>query len=207
MLPSHVSQRPLATNSRLYTMFQSLSIASKLEAHLTLPPIEFFKVPISDELELDGWCIYPPLFDPSRAHAYPVIFYVYGEPAACTVRDRWAGKLGIWHRLLAQRGAVVLSVDNRGTPSLRGAAWRKHIYKAIGSNPSVDQAMALSSILDTRPYLDPKRVAIWGWSGGGSMSLNMLFRHPNLYTTAVSVAPVPDMRLYDTIYQERYMGE
>ena len=101
----------------------------------------------------------------------------------------------------------MISVDNRGTPSLKGAAWRKHIYKTIGSNPSADQAMALSSILASRPYLDPERVAIWGWSGGGSMSLNMLFRHPEQYSTAVSVAPVPDMRLYDTIYQERYMGK
>lgn len=109
--------------------------------------------------------------------------------------------------MLAQRGAVVLSVDNRGTPSLKGAAWRKHIYKAIGTNPSADQAAALSVILARRSYLDPSRVAIWGWSGGGSMSLNMLFRHPEQYKTAVSVAPVPDMRLYDTIYQERYMGE
>lgn len=165
-------------------MFQSLSPSpsisststSEEEMRLALPPIEFFKVPLTsgdDNLELDGWCIYPPQFDPSQAHAYPVIFYVYGEPAACTVRDRWVGKIGLWHRMLAQRGAVVLSVDNRGTPSLKGAAWRKHIYKAIGSNPSVDQAKALSSILASRPYLDPERVAIWGWSGGGSMSLNM----------------------------------
>ena len=188
-------------------MYQSLSPSSKEEMHLALSPIEFFKVPLSEDLELDGWCIYPPQFNPSEAHAYPVIFYVYGEPAACTVRDRWAGKIGIWHRMLAQRGAVVISVDNRGTPSLKGAAWRKHIYKTIGSNPSADQAMALSSILASRPYLDPERVAIWGWSGGGSMSLNMLFRHPEQYSTAVSVAPVPDMRLYDTIYQERYMGK
>ena len=210
-LPSHVSQHNLASNTRLLAMHQSLGASegahSGEEQHLALPPLDFFKVPLSAEVELDGWCMFPPGFDPSRLHAYPVIFYVYGEPAACTVRDRWAGKVGIWHRMLAQRGAVVLSVDNRGTPSLKGAAWRKHIYKSIGSNPSEDQAAALSSIMASRNYLDPARVAVWGWSGGGSMSLNMLFRHPELYSTAVSVAPVPDMKLYDTIYQERYMGE
>jgi dipeptidyl-peptidase 4 len=207
-LPSHTPQSSLATNARLCAMHQSLSLSpDSKEQELAVPPIEFFKVPISNDVELDAWCIYPPQFDASQAHAYPVIFYVYGEPAACTVRDRWAGKVGIWHRMLAQRGAVVMSVDNRGTPSLKGAAWRKHIYKSIGSNPSADQAMALATILDSRSYLDPERVAIWGWSGGGSMSLNLLFRYPSLYHTAVSVAPVPDMRLYDTIYQERYMGE
>ena len=206
-LPSHELKRFLSSNQRLCDAYKKLAAPSAEESEFVFSPIEFFSVPISPELKLDGWCIYPPKFDSSLLRAYPVIFYVYGEPAACTVRDRWAGKIGIWHRLLAQRGAVVISVDNRGTPSLRGAAWRKHIYKAIGSNPSVDQAMALSSIMKARPYLDPERVGIWGWSGGGSMSLNMLFRYPQLYKTAVAVAPVPDMRLYDTIYQERYMGK
>jgi len=205
-LPLHVPQCTLARNSRLTEMFQSLSLSDGGEDHLALPPIEFFKVPITADLEFDGWCMYPPQFDPSEVSSYPLIFYVYGEPAACTVRDRWAGKIGIWHRLLAQRGAVVISVDNRGTPSLKGSAWRKHIYKAIGKRPSEDQSKALSAILRNRPYINPERVAIWGWSGGGSMSLNMLFRYPEQYKTAVSVAPVPDMHLYDTIYQERYMA-
>ena len=76
----------------------------------------------------------------------------------------------------------------------------------MGILASSDQAKAVEEVLQARPYLDPSRVAIWGWSGGGSMSLNALFRYPELYSCAVSVAPVPDMRLYDTIYQERYMG-
>lgn len=208
-LPSHEVLCVLARNSRLWSNFQSIStskVNSGIEQELVIPELEFFRVSIPNDVELDAWCLYPPKFDPSRLRAYPVIVYVYGEPAAQTVRDRWAGKIGIWHRMLAQRGAVVLSVDNRGTPALKGAAWRQHVYKNIGIRPSYDQAHALKSILASRPYLDPSRVAIWGWSGGGSMSLNMLFRYPDLYKTAVSVAPVPDMRLYDTIYQERYMA-
>jgi dipeptidyl-peptidase-4 len=108
--------------------------------------------------------------------------------------------------MLAQKSAVVMSVDNRGTPVPRGRAWRKSVYQQIGILASQDQAAALRKILAERPYLDPERVGIWGWSGGGSMSLNMIFRYPDLYHVAVAVAPVPDQRLYDTIYQERYMG-
>lgn len=98
-------------------------------------------------------------------------------------------------------GAVVICVDNRGVPAPRGRAFRKSIYRQIGILASRDQAIATEKILSSRPYLDPSRVAIWGWSGGGSMSLNLLFRSPHIYRTAISVAPVPDMHYYDTIYQ------
>ena len=103
------------------------------------------------------------------------------------------------------QGYVVISIDNRGTPSPRGRHWRKYIYRKIGIHAPKDQALAAEALLKSRLYLDPKRVAIWGWSGGGSMSLNAVFRYPNIYQTAMSVAPVPNQRVYDTIYQERYM--
>ena len=126
------------------------------------------------KVDLNGWCLLPRDFDPQRK--YPALFHVYGEPAAQIVRRQWGGKVGLWHRLLTQRGAVVLSVDNRGTPAPRGRAWRKAIYRQVGILASADQAAAVSAILESRSYLDPSKVAIWGWSGGGSMSLNALFR-------------------------------
>ena len=101
-------------------------------------------------------------------------------------------------------GAVVICVDNRGVPAPRGRAFRKSIYRQIGVLASSDQSTAAEKILSARPYLDPARVAVWGWSGGGSMSLNLLFRSTHLYRTAISVAPVPDMHYYDTIYQVTY---
>jgi dipeptidyl-peptidase-4 len=107
--------------------------------------------------------------------------------------------------MLTQQGYLVASVDNRGTPAPRGRDWRKIIYRQIGILASQDQAAAARAIRD-RPYVDGSRIGIWGWSGGGSMTLNMMFRHPEIYVTGMSVAPVPDQRLYDTIYQERYMG-
>jgi dipeptidyl-peptidase-4 len=135
-----------------------------------------------------------------------VLFHVYGEPAGQTVTDAWGGRGYLWHLMLTQQGYIVASVDNRGTPSLRGRAWRKSIYGKIGILSSADQAAAVRELLRTHPYLDPSRVAVWGWSGGGSMTLNLLFRSPELYKVGMSVAPVGDQRNYDSIYQERYMG-
>lgn len=120
--------------------------------------------------------------------------------------DRWGGNNYLWHLMLAQKGYLVMSVDNQGTKSPRGRDWRKIIYRQIGILASREQAAAARAILAKRPYVDPARIGIWGWSGGGSMTLNMLFRHPELYSMGMSVAPVPNQRYYDTIYQERYMG-
>jgi dipeptidyl-peptidase-4 len=154
-------------------------------------------------VELDGWMIKPYDFDPKKR--YPVLFHVYGEPAGQTVLDRWGGRNKLWHLMLAQQGYIVISVDNRGTPAPRGRAWRKIVYRQIGILASQDQAAACR-IIRRWPFVDSTRVGIWGSSGGGSMTLNMLFRYPELYHTGMSVAPVADQRYYNTIYQERYMG-
>ena len=193
-LPEHDTIDTLADNEKLRERF----------AKIDPIPHEFFRVDIGDGVELDGWCLKPSGFDPDNQ--YPVIFHVYSEPAGQIVRDCWGGRTALWHRMLAQQGNVVIAVDNRGTPAPRGREWRKSIYRKIGILSSADQAAATRALLDSRPYLDEDRVAIWGWSGGGSCTLNALFRYPELYQTGISVAPVPDMRLYDTIYQERYMG-
>src|SRR6185436_7367881 len=107
---------------------------------------------------------------------------------------------------LADQGYIVASVDNRGTPAPRGRAWRKVVYGAIGVLGSQDQAEAVRALTRSRPYLDSTRVSIWGWSGGGSSTLQAMFRYPDVYQLGMSVAPVPDETLYDNIYQERYMG-
>jgi len=101
---------------------------------------------------------------------------------------------------------VVVSFDNAGTPAPRGRAWRKSIYGAVGVLSSAQQAQALRSLKQTHAFIDLTRVGVWGWSGGGTNTLNLIFRHPELYKVGMAVAPVPDQRLYDSIYQERYMG-
>ncbi len=175
-------------------------------AQFANPPVEFFQVDIGDGIKLDGWMVKPPDFDPAKR--YPILFHVYGEPASQTVLDQWNGGPSGWlfTRLLAREGYIVASVDNRGCPAPRGRTWRKAIYGKIGSIMVHDQTAAVKELERTRPYIDPERVAVWGWSGGGSSTLNLMFRSPDVYKVGMSVAPVPDQRLYDSIYQERYMG-
>ena len=171
---------------------------------LTPRPAEFFRVPVSGGVTLDGWMIRPPGFDSTKS--YPLLMYVYGEPAGQTVMDAWQGRTVLWHRMLAQQGYVVASVDTRGTPAPRGRAWRKVIYGAVGVIGSREQAEAVRQLTRSRPWLDSTRVAVWGWSGGGSSTLQAMFRYPDVYQVGMAVAPVPEQDLYDTIYQERYMG-
>jgi len=164
---------------------------------------EFLQVRVADGVTLDGWMMRPAVLD--AAKKYPVIVFVYGEPASQTVTDAWSGGR-LFYRALADAGYVVVSFDNRGTPAPKGAAWRKVIYGAVGVLSAQDQAAAIKALAAAHPFIDLSRVGVWGWSGGGSNTLNCMFRYPDVYKVGVSVAPVPDQRLYDTIYQERYMG-
>ena len=193
-LPSHAAVRSLAANKEL---------AARVDGLKRLP-VEFFRVDIGGGVLLDGWCLKPPDFDARKK--YPLFFQVYGEPAGTTVNDRWGGNGYLWHLMLAQKGYVVASVDNRGTPQPRGRTWRKSIYRQIGILASQDQAAAAKALIGQRPYLDADRIGVWGWSGGGSMTLNMMFRYPEIYKTGLAIAFVADQRYYDSIYQERYMG-
>lgn len=193
-LPDHKLVRPLVENKKLHAALKALKLG----------PPRFFKIDIGGGVLLDGWCIKPPDLDPAKR--YPVLFHVYGEPAGQAVLDRWPGIFYLWHQMLAQQGYVVMCVDNRGTPGPRGRDWRRAIYRQVGILASQDQAAAVRAIQKKWSFVDPSRIGIWGWSGGGSMSLNAIFRHPDLYHTAMAVAPVANQRYYDTIYQERYMG-
>jgi dipeptidyl-peptidase-4 len=193
-LPDHRSVRVLEDNAALRTNVSGM---------LT-PPIEFLKVRLADGTEMDGYILKPVNFDPSKK--YPLIVHVYGEPAATTVVDRWSGRNEFFHRALANEGYLIASFDNRGTPAPKGRAWRKIIYGSVGDLSSKDQAEALRKLISERSYIDGDRIGVWGWSGGGTNTLNLMFRSPELYKVGVAVASVPDQRLYDTIYQERYMG-
>ena len=181
----------------------STAYKKKIAQFLT-PPSEFFKVDAGDGVTVDGWMIKPPNFDPSKK--YPVLVNIYGEPAGQTTLDHWGGNGTLFHRYIASLGYLVVSFDNSGTPAPRGRAWRKAIYGDVGVLSSKQQAQALRSLGKMRSYVDLDRVAVWGWSGGGTNTLNLIFRSPDLYKVGMSVAPVPDQRLYDSIYQERYMG-
>ena len=193
-LPAHESVRPLAQNERLRTAVRDF----------VTRPTEFFRVPVGGGLEVDGMMTRPRDFDSTRT--YPVLVYVYGEPAGQTVRDAWGGGQSLWYRALADLGYLVVSFDNQGTPAPRGREWRKVVYRQVGIISSRQQAEAMRALARSRHYVDSTRVAIWGWSGGGSSTLQAMFRYPDVYQVGMAVASVPDEKLYDTIYQERYMG-
>jgi len=192
-LPDHQVVKALEDNHDLKNKMNALG----------LKPKEFFKIDIG-EVVLDAWMIKPINFDPQKK--YPTIFHVYGEPASSTVQDNWGAGDNLWHQFLANEGFIVISVDPRGTKVPRGRAWRKIIYRQIGLIAADDEAKAAQKVTNMFSFVDASRVGIWGWSGGGQMSLHSIFRHGDVFKTAIAVSFVAQQTLYDNIYQERYMG-
>lgn len=180
------------------------SIGARLEQLTEDNKVEFFTVKTADGIEMDGWMVKPLNFDPAKK--YPVVFYVYTEPWDATVRDSYGiADNYLYQGDMAEDGYISVSLDGRGTPAPKGREWRKAIYKSIGQVNIRDQAMAAEEILKW-DFIDPDRVAVWGWSGGGSATLNLMFQYPGIYKTGIAIAAVANLLTYDNIYQERYMG-
>lgn len=191
-LPKHKSVRMIEDNAKAKEQYKALA----------LQPKEFVKVK-SGDLMLDAYMIKPKNFDPSKK--YPVIIEVYGEPAGSTVQDVWNGG-DLWNQYMANQGYIVVSVENRGAAAPRGREWRKCIYGEVGTFASEDQARGIQDLARQYSYIDASRIGITGWSGGGSQTLNCMFRYPEVFHTGIAIAFVADQRTYDTIYQERYMN-
>lgn len=153
--------------------------------------VKYFKVTTVDDITLDGWMAYPANFDSTKK--YPVVFYVYGEPASSTINDTYGTQNNfLFNGDMSIEGYFQISVDNRGTPSLRGRQWRKSIYGRLGRLNIHDQAMAARKILE-KPWFDKDRVAVWGWSGGGSSTMNLMFQYPEIYKTGIAIAAVTNL--------------
>jgi dipeptidyl-peptidase-4 len=147
--------------------------------------VSFFKIKTEDGTEMDAWMAKPAHFDSTKK--YPVVFYVYTEPAGQNVRDVYGVTNNrLYNGNMAEDGYIYISIDNRGTPVPKGSAWRKCIYRKIGLINIHDQAMAAKEILKW-PFVDPSRIAVWGWSGGGSATLNLMFQHPEIYKTIIFI--------------------
>lgn len=166
--------------------------------------LEFLKIKTSEGVEMDAWMLKPANLDKTKK--YPVVFYVYTEPWGQIVKDVF-GIAGnhLYRGNMAQDGYIYVGMDNRGTPVPKGREWRKSVYRKIGLVNIKDQALAAKEILKMQ-FIDTSRVAVWGWSGGGSATLNLLFQYPQIYKTGIAVAAVGNQLTYDNIYQERYMG-
>ncbi len=166
--------------------------------------VEFFQVKTAEGTVMDGWMVKPTNFDSTKR--YPVVFYVYGEPASATVTDQFGvGYNRLFQGSMADKGYIYISLDNRGTPAPKGREWRKAIYRNNGIINAKDQALATQEIIKW-PFVDKDRIAIWGWSGGGMSTLNALMQYPDVYQTGIAIAAISNLHLYDNIYEERYMG-
>ncbi len=178
---------------------QAVAKANPANSHL-----EFFKVTTEEGVEMDGWMLKPRNFDPAKK--YPVVFYVYTEPAGQNAKDQYgAGYNFLYNGDMSQDGYIYITMDNRGTPAPKGREWRKCIYRKVGRLNIRDQALGAKELLK-KPFMDTSRVAVWGWSGGGSATLDLMFQYPEIYKTGIAIAAVGNQLTYDNIYQERYMG-
>jgi dipeptidyl-peptidase-4 len=191
--PEHRVIRVLEGNEELRKKME------KLIAH----PTEFFQLDLADGVEMDAWMIKPSDFDATKK--YPVFVYVYGEPHGQTVLDVWGRVHADYHRVIADLGYLVVSIDNRGTPAPKGAAWRRSVFGSLGPLSTEEQAAGVKELGRTRSYVDLSRVGIWGWSGGGTNTLNAMFRKPDLYHVGIAVAAKPQPHLYNAGFQENYM--
>ncbi|TWT60542.1 S9 family peptidase [Rubinisphaera italica] len=192
-LPDHRHVRVLEDNREL----------REKATKIITQPTEFLQLDIEDGITLDAWMIKPRGFDPTKK--YPVFVYVYSEPYSQTVLDEWGAGQSHFNRVGADQGYLVVSIDSRGTPSPKGAAWRRSIFGSLGPISTEEQAAGLKELGRIRPFVDLSRVGIWGWSGGGSNTLNAMFRKPELYDVGIAVVPKPQPHLYNAWFQEIYM--
>lgn len=183
-------------------LLNNKDLEKKLSGY-NLGKVEFGSMAINtdSDLQLNYWMIKPPGFDAGKK--YPVLMYVYGGPGHQTVINSWGGNNYLWYQMMAQKGYIIVSVDNRGTGS-RGEAFKKSTYLNLGKLELEDQTAA-AKWLGNLPYVDKSRIGIWGWSFGGYMSSLCISKSADVFKMAIAVAPVTDWRFYDNIYTERYL--
>ena len=204
-VPAVVSLHEGATGKLVKTLEDNTKLKQTLTQY-DLGKQEFFTFKTAEGVDLNAYMIKPANFDPAKK--YPVLMYVYGGPSfgsgsTQTVLDNYGGANYLWHQMLAEKGYLVVSVENRGT-SGRGAAFRKATYANLGKLETIDQGEG-AKYLATLPFVDKSRIGIWGWSYGGYMTSLAMTKNADLFKMGIAVAPVTNWRYYDTVYTERYL--
>ncbi len=192
-------------NHRVVKVLEANEQLQKKAQSVISRPTEFLQLDIGQGVTMDAWMIKPRDFDETKK--YPVFIYVYGEPHAQTVLNQWGAAQSHFLRVIADLGYLTVSIDNRGTPAPKGAAWRRCIFGSLGPLSTEEQAAGLKELGRVRSYVDLSRVGIWGWSGGGSNTLNAMFRKPDDYHVGIAVVPKPQPHLYNAWFQEIFMRD
>ncbi len=165
-----------------------------------LPNKEFSEIQINGE-NLNMWILKPNNFNPSNN--YPVLMYQYSGPGSQQVANRWGNERSLWHKMLANKGYIIVCVDGRGT-GFKGSEFKKMTYLNLVKYETIDQ-ISVAKKIGELPYVDSERIGIWGWSFGGHMATNCLLKGNDIFSMGIAVAPVTNWRFYDTIYTERFM--
>ncbi|MBO98102.1 MAG: S9 family peptidase, partial [Flavobacteriales bacterium] len=161
---------------------------------------EFFEIE-SEQNKLNAWMIKPPDFNKNKK--YPLFMFVYGGPGSQKVTNQFGWNNYFWHQMLAQKGYIVVCIDNRGTGG-KGSEFKKTTYKKLGKLETIDQINA-AKYLGNLNYIDKNRIGIQGWSYGGYISSLCITKGADIFKMAIAIAPVTNWRFYDNIYTERYM--
>lgn len=189
-----------ATNEQVRMIEDNQALVDMLKEY-KLGQYEFMQMETSDKVKLNGWMLKPADFDPNKK--YPVLMYMYGGPGHQTATNSWDDGNNMWFQMLAQKGYIVVSVDNRGTDAA-GETFRKATYMDLGKYETSDQ-IEVAKYLAKQAYVDGKRIGAFGWSFGGYLSTLCLAKGADVFKMAIAVAPVINWKWYDTIYTERYM--
>lgn len=197
--PQEYTLRSSKTGDLVKSIKDNDALAQKVGEYVTSKK-EFSTIEVNGN-DLNMWMIKPANFDESKT--YPLFMYQYSGPGSQSVANRWNGINDYWYQMLAQQGYVVVCIDGRGT-GFKGAEFKKVTQNELGKYEVEDQIEAAKK-LGELPYIDQERIGIWGWSYGGFMSSNALFKGNDIFKMAIAVAPVTSWRFYDTIYTERYM--
>lgn len=197
--PPEYTLNSAASGNVIKSIKDNDKLSQKMSDYITSKK-EFSTININGN-ELNMWMIKPADFDPKKQ--YPLFMTQYSGPGSQSVANSWNSANDYWYQHLAQEGYIIACIDGRGT-GLKGAKFKKVTYQELGKYEVEDQ-IAAAKKLGELPYVDADRIGIWGWSYGGFMSSNALFKGNDVFKMAIAVAPVTSWRFYDTVYTERYM--
>jgi len=199
--PYRYSIHEAKSGKEVKSLEENRAIRKNMDA-FQMNPAEFFTYKVSNTIELNGFMIKPMQMESGKK--YPVLVFVYGGPGYQTVTDAWKGPNYFWFQLLAQKGYIVVGIDNRGTGG-RGAEFKKVTQNVLGKYETED-VISTAKYLGSLPFVDKDRIGIFGWSFGGYLSSLAMTLGADYFKAGIAVAPVTSWRFYDTIYTERYLG-